>query len=191
MFYNILNNLRCIFFRHRNMQPLRHRLIVRQEVCSCSLLKCCTEIQYRIFPCTCTYHILPLLIVLGIGILSFVVWIVWGICVCQKCKCCVCKGPKCKTPSIVLALIFYVIVLLISFYSLVERNKVFTGLADLECSILKFTDEVLEGENSPYPPYWAGIDNMRGILGQITGNISELKPNTENELLALKDDVNN
>ena len=137
------------------------------------------------------YHILPLLIVLGIGILSFVVWIVWGICVCQKCKCCVCKGPKCKTPSIVLALIFYVIVSLISFYSLVERNKVFTGLADLECSILKFTDEVLEGENSPYPPYWAGIDNMRGILGQITGNISELKPNTENELLALKDDVNN
>ena len=135
------------------------------------------------------YHILPLLIVFGIGILSIVAWIVWGICVCQKCKCCVCKGEKCKTPSIVLALIFYVIVSLISVYSLVEEDKVFTGLADLECSILKFTDEVLEGENSPYPPYWAGIDNIRTILGQISSKINTLKPNTETNLLSLKGDV--
>ena len=135
------------------------------------------------------YHILPLLIVFGIGILSIVAWIVWGICVCQKCKCCVCKGEKCKTPSIVLALIFYVIVSLICVYSLVEEDKVFTGLADLECSILKFTDEVLEGENSPYPPYWAGIDNIRTILEQISSKINTLKPNTENSLQTLKDDV--
>ena len=137
-----------------------------------------------------SYHILPLLMVLGIGILSLVAWVVWGICVCQKCKCCVCKVPKCKTPSIVLALIFYVIVALISLYALVEENKVFTGLADLECSILKFTDEVLYGENTPYPPFWAGIDNIRNILGQITSKINELKPNTLNELESLKDEVN-
>ena len=137
-----------------------------------------------------SYHILPLLMVLGIGILSLVALVVWGICVCQKCKCCICKVPKCKTPSIVLALIFYVIVALISLYALVEENKVFTGLADLECSILKFTDEVLYGENTPYPPFWAGIDNIRTILGQITSKINELKPNTLNELESLKDEVN-
>ena len=135
------------------------------------------------------YHILPLLIVLGIGILSIVAWIVWGICVCKKCKCCVCKGEKCKTPSIVLALIFYVIVSLISIYSLVEQDKVFTGLADLECSILKFTDEVLEGENSPYPPYWAGIDNIRTILGQISSKIDSLKASTVTTLQTLKSGV--
>ena len=35
------------------------------------------------------YHILPLLIILGIGFLSLIAWIIWGICVCQKCKCCI------------------------------------------------------------------------------------------------------
>ena len=71
----------------------------------------------------------------------------WIVCVCKKCKCCVCKGPKFKTPSIVLALIFYIIASLVSIYSLVQENKFFTSLADLECSVLKFTDEILEGEN--------------------------------------------
>ena len=64
------------------------------------------------------YHILPLLICLGIGILSLIGWIVCCCCTCQKCKCCVCKVPKCKTPSTVLALISYVIVALISFYAI-------------------------------------------------------------------------
>ena len=136
------------------------------------------------------YHILPLLIILGIGILSFIAWIVWCICTCTKCRCCVCKKSKFKTPSIVLALIFYVIVVLISLYSLVEENKIFTGLADLECSVLKFTDEVLEGENSPYPPFWAGIDNIKNIFGQIISKIDTLKTQTVNDLQVLNDDVN-
>ena len=88
-------------------------------------------------------------------------------------------------------MIFYVIVALISLYALVEEKKVFTGLADLECSILKFTDEVLEGENTPYPPFWAGIENIRNILGQITDKINTLKSNTVNELQTLNDEVNN
>ena len=104
-----------------------------------------------------TFHILPLVIILGLGFLSLVVWIVWAICICKKCTCCYCNRPKCKTPSIVIAVIFYIIVSLISIYALIEQNKIFTGLADLECSVLKFTDEVLQGEKNPYPPFWAGI----------------------------------
>ena len=113
------------------------------------------------------YHILPLLVVFGIGVLSLVGWLICCCCTCYKCKCCVCKKPKCKTPSTVLAIIFYAIVALISFYALTEQSKIFSGLADTECSVLKFTDEMLYGENIKYPPYWAGIDKIVEILEKI------------------------
>ena len=112
------------------------------------------------------YHILPLLIIFGLGILSLVAWIVWCCCTCYKCKCCVCKVPKCKTPSTVLGLIFYVIVALISFYALTEQNKIFSGLADTECAVLKFTDQLLYGEVNRFPPFWAGIDKIIDILDE-------------------------
>ena len=121
------------------------------------------------------YHILPLLIVFGIGILSLLGWIICCCCTCCKCKCCVCKVPKCKTPSTVLAIIFYIIVALISFYALTEQSKIFSGLADIECSVLKFTDEVLYGENIKYPPYWAGIDKISDLLREIKTETTTLK----------------
>ena len=126
------------------------------------------------------YHILPLLIILGLGILSLFVWIVWAVCICKKCKCCYCNRPKCKTPSIVLALIFYIIVSLISIYALIEQDKIFTGLADLECSVLKFTDEVLQGEKNPYPPFWSGISKIQKSLMDISAIITD--PNSLNTL---------
>ena len=121
------------------------------------------------------YHILPLLVVFGIGILSLVGWIVCCCCTCFKCKCCVCKKPKCKTTSTVLAIIFYIIVALVSFYALTEQSKIFSGLADIECSVLKFTDEVLYGENIKYPPYWAGIEKIAGLLSEIKTKTIELE----------------
>jgi len=121
------------------------------------------------------YHILPLLVVFGIGVLSLVGWIICCCCTCYKCKCCVCKKPKCKTPSTVLAIIFYAIVALISFYALTEQSKIFSGLADIECSVLKFTDEVLYGENIKYPPYWAGIEKITSLLSEIKEKTTQLK----------------
>ena len=131
------------------------------------------------------YHILPLLICLGIGILSLGGWIVCCCCVCCKCKCCVCKVPKCKTPSTVLAMISYIIVALISFYCLVEQNKLFSGLADIECSVLRFTDNVLEGETNKFPPFWPGIDEISGILRGFKTKTGELQ---NSGVVALLDD---
>ena len=142
------------------------------------------------------YHILPLVIVLGIGILSLPGWAVCCCCICCKCRYCVCNRSKCKTPSIVLALIFYIIVALISFYSLVEKNKVFSGIADIECAVLRFTDEVLYGETSVYPPYWAGIDHLKETLTCMGGNITALNTGSTNDELTYhyntiyKDDSN-
>ena len=136
------------------------------------------------------YHILPLLVVFGIGILSLVGWLICCCCTCYKCKCCVCKKPKCKTPSTVLAIIFYAIVALISFYALTEQSKIFSGLADTECSVLKFTDEVLYGENIKYPPYWAGIDKIDGLLNEIKEKTMELNnPEILTQLNGVKADA--
>ena len=121
------------------------------------------------------YHILPLLIIFGIGFLSIFGWIICAVCACKKCSCCVCKVPKCKTPAAVLSLISYVVVALISFYALVEQNKIFSGLADIECAVLRFTDDFLEGETNKFPPYWAGIDKISTILTQF-------KTETENTI---------
>ena len=130
------------------------------------ILKDDKDDDYKKYVFKYAYHILPLLIILGIGILSLLGWLVCCICVCKKCSCCVCKVPKCKTPATVLSIISYVIVAVISFYALVEQNKVFSGLADIECSVLRFTDDVLEGETNKFPPYWAGIDKISSILTQ-------------------------
>ena len=136
------------------------------------------------------YHILPLLVVFGIGVLSLVGWLICCCCTCYKCKCCVCKKPKCKTPSTVLAIIFYAIVALISFYALTEQSKIFSGLADTECSVLKFTDEVLYGENIKYPPYWAGIDKIDGLLNEIKEKTMELNnPEILTQLNGVKADA--
>ena len=133
------------------------------------------------------YHILPLLVVFGIGVLSLVGWLICCCCTCYKCKCCVCKKPKCKTPSTVLAIIFYAIVALISFYSLTEQSKIFSGLADIECSVLKFTDEMLYGENIKYPPYWAGIDKISELLGKFNTETAQLNiPNVLSEFTTEK-----
>ena len=137
------------------------------------------------------YHILPLLVVFGIGVLSLVGWLICCCCTCYKCKCCVCKKPKCKTPSTVLAIIFYAIVALISFYALTEQSKIFSGLADTECSVLKFTDEMLYGENIKYPPYWAGIDKIAEILENIKTKTYDLSQSTViNDLLTQKSKSN-
>ena len=133
------------------------------------------------------YHILPLLVVFGIGVLSLVGWLICCCCTCYKCKCCVCKKPKCKTPSTVLAIIFYAIVALISFYALTEQSKIFSGLADIECSVLKFTDEMLYGENIKYPPYWAGIDKISELLGKFNTETAQLNiPNVLSEFTTEK-----
>ena len=125
-------------------------------------------------------HIIPLIVVFGIGVLSLIGWIVCCCCTCFKCKCCVCKVPKCKTPSTVLALISYIIVALISFYALTEQSKIFSGLADIECSVLQFTDGVLNGETNKFPPFWAGIDKISSILNDFKEESQEL--NNENIL---------
>ena len=86
-------------------------------------------------------RILAMVVFLAIGILSIFGWI--GCCVSCCCDCCCCccfKKPNCKIPCFAFTLVFYALVIAVSIYGLTQSNKIFTGLADTECSLLKIID---------------------------------------------------
>ena len=121
-------------------------------------------------------HILPLIIILIIAILSLPGYIVCiSLCCGDCCCCCCCVQKSCKIPSFVFSYIFYGIVAIVCFYGLGKSNSIFLGIADTECSILKFVDDFVEGESRTNPPYWAGIDKISEILEKLSLKINELK----------------
>ena len=106
----------------------------------------------------------------------------WAICCfcncCNCCCCCCCKKPGCKIPCFIFTYLLYALVVAVCFYGLTQTNKIFTGLANTECSILNFFDEILFGEQKLTTPRWAGIDGINSILNEISTVISELGPST-------------
>lgn len=128
-------------------------------------------------------HYLPLVIILGISILSLPGWLVCCILNCGNCCwCCCCKKPCCKIPSFVFSYIFYGICALICFYGLGKINTVFLNIADTECSILKFVEDVLNGETKENTPFWPGIDGIEEVLNKLSEKVKVMKPDTVNQL---------
>jgi len=136
-------------------------------------------------------HLIPVLVILVLAILSIPGWIVLCSCsCCSCCCCCCCKKAFCKLPFFIITAVCYAFVLGISIYGLSQSDSIFVGLADTECSILKFIDQVLsgEGENAP-KPYWAGIDNIQNILTQTKTNIGNVKSSYNSDLSSAKANI--
>ena len=92
-------------------------------------------------------RLLPMFVFLAFGILSIIGWIVCCFCCCCNCCCCCCcKKPKCKIPCFIFTYVFYALSVGVCVYGLTQANKIFVGLANTECSLLKFFDQVLYGE---------------------------------------------
>lgn len=128
-------------------------------------------------------HLIGILIFLVIGILSLPGWLVCCFCnCCNCCCCCCCKKRNCKIPCFIFTYIFYVLAVVVCIYGLSQTKKIFVGMADTECSILKFFDQVLEGETKQEMPRWAGIDGINGILQNLYNSINEMKDGTYNDL---------
>ena len=90
-------------------------------------------------------HLLPVIVFLALAFLSLPIWFIYCICCCSNCCCCCCcKKSICKIPFFIVAAAFYALVLGISVYGLSQSNSIFVGLADTECSLLKFIGEVLD-----------------------------------------------
>ena len=128
-------------------------------------------------------RVIPMLFFLVIGVLSFFGWI--GCCIsacCDCCCCCCCKKKTCKIPWFIFTYVFYALVVAVCIYGLSESNKIFKGLANTECSLLKFFDQILDGEIKQDLPRWAGISGISDILRDLKNQIEEMGPSTYNEL---------
>ena len=136
-------------------------------------------------------RILAMVVFLAIGILSIFGWI--GCCVSCCCDCCCCccfKKSSCKIPCFAFTLVFYALVIAVSIYGLTQSNKIFTGLADTECSLLKFIDQILDGETKQDLPRWAGINGIKNILTCLKDEITGMGTGTYNDLVDLINNIN-
>ena len=128
-------------------------------------------------------RILPMLVFLVIGILSIIGWLICCFCTCcDCCCCCCCKKTKCKIPCFIFTYVFFALVVAVCIYGLTQANKIFVGLADTECSILKFFDQVLYGEMKQELPRWAGIRNINDILIRLNSTLNSLTGDTYDQL---------
>jgi hypothetical protein len=74
--------------------------------------------------------------------------------------------------------VFYALVVGVCVYGLTQANKIFVGLANTECSLLKFFDQVLYGETKQDLPRWAGIRSINTLLTDLNGTINDLSSNS-------------
>ena len=120
-------------------------------------------------------RVLPILIFFVFSILSLIGWIVCCFCnCCNCCCCCCCKKVKCKIPCLLFAYVFYAGVIAVCIYGVTQSNKIFTGLANTECSFMQFFDTILFGETTDKSPKWIGIENVANILNNLNDKIREM-----------------
>ena len=151
-------------------------------------------------------HLIPILSLLVIGILFLPGWLVCCICSCADCCCCCCcKKATCKLPFYIITSVFYAFGLCVSIYGLSQSTAVFEGIGDTECSLLKFINDVLYGEDKESTPKWAGIEGIKTLLsrtsqtlGTITSYsdisdaqnlINDAKSNFENAFASLSQNI--
>jgi len=128
-------------------------------------------------------RVIPMAVFLIIGVLSIFGWI--GCCIsacCDCCCCCCCKKKTCKIPWFIFTYVFYALVVAVCIYGLSESNKIFKGLANTECSLLKFFDQILDGEIKQDLPRWAGISGISDILSRLRTQINDMGEPTYNTL---------
>ena len=132
-------------------------------------------------------HMFGVFLFLAIAILSIPGWIVCCSCCCCNCYCCCCcTKPVCKLPFFIITTVLYLLVIAVCAFGLIKSNSIFIGLSDTECSILKFCNEVIEGESSDQKPKWIGIDGIYGLLDRVVDKIDELGDSTLEQLRSKK-----
>ena len=133
-------------------------------------------------------RILPIVVFFALSILCIFGWIICCFCnCCNCCCCCCCKKSGCKIPCFIWTLLLYALVVATCFYGMSRTSTIFTGLANTECSILRFFDEILFGEMKQTTPRWAGIEGINNILSELSSVIRNMGPSTYQ---ALEDGLN-
>ena len=130
-------------------------------------------------------RVLPFVIFLVFSVLAIFGWIICCICCCCDCCCCCCckkEGSNCKTICFIFTYVFYALVVAVSVYGLTQSKKIFVGLANTECSMLKFFGQVLDGEIKEERPKWAGISGINNLIQRLINTIEALKDSSLGKL---------
>ena len=142
-------------------------------------------------------RILPMAVFLGIGILCIIGWLVCCFASCCNCCCCCCfRKEGCKIPCFIFTYIFYALVITVCIYGLTQTNKIFTGIANTECSFMKFFDDILDGEEKEETPKWIGINGVSNMLNSLYDTVedmenSDLNANLESKIRDIDEERSN
>ena len=120
-------------------------------------------------------HLAPMIIFVILGVLCIPGWAIFCSCACCQCKCfkC-CKTLKCRTPFFIIVTVTNALFLVICIVGLSSVGPLFEDLADVECSVLRFITEVLDGETKTARPKWAGISGLISIFENTINTIDEM-----------------
>ena len=128
-------------------------------------------------------HLIAYIFFLAVGVLCIPGWLICCFCCCCNCCCCCCcKKPSCKIPCFIITFVFYATSIAICIYGLSQSNQFFEGLANTECSLLRFVDEVIIGETKQTLPRWGGINGIYEILDDLNTVLHNMKISTSDDL---------
>ena len=135
-------------------------------------------------------RILPMLVFLEFGVLGIFGWIICCFCCCcDCCCCCCCKKEGCKIPCFIFTYVFYALVVAVCIYGLSQSNKIFEGIANTECSILKLLEQVIDGEIKQTTPRWIGISGINNLLDNLKGQITSQQETARTGLTSKKEEI--
>ena len=118
-----------------------------------------------------------------LGIISVIAWFFFGFfCCCNCCCCCCCKKEECKFRFLFFPLIFDLAIIITCLAGIFSASKMFTGLADVECSLMKFISEINSGENRQNEVEWIGFDGISTTFENIKNKVNAIKDEKEVEL---------
>jgi len=128
-------------------------------------------------------HAFPAFLFGILGILSVIAWLFFSFyCCCNCCCCCCCKKPECKCSCLFVPLIFDLIIIGACLFGIFNASKMFTGLGDVECSLMKFISEINTGENKSDKSRWRGFDEILKTFDEIKSKIDRVQTETKDEL---------
>lgn len=128
-------------------------------------------------------HAVSAFMFLILGIVCAVAWLFFCFfCCCNCCCCCCCKQPECKCTFLFVPIIFDLVIIICCVVGIFTSSNMFTGLADVECSLMKFISEINTGEKREGGVKWIGFEGVLNMFDKIKTKINAVKEEAENEL---------
>ena len=123
-------------------------------------------------------HLLPTIFFFVVTVAAIPGWITCCSCSCYNCYCCsCCKKPECRKPFFIIVSLMNILIIILCILGLLKTNDIFTGLTNTECSILRFINEVLEGETKSTLPKWGGIASIISMFENTVIEIEKMASN--------------